>query len=336
VLDVSSDFINGDDITVSGLGFASFTAVSAADNLELEVNNDDVVSATDSQTITIIDAYGISSAANQGFAMGDADTLISSITITEDAVTPTITAANDLRIRIPAGFNMSWDTTDTTATLGGAAAGKVSTTVSYEDAGMTLVVDVTSDFSVGDQLTVADLQFSNFTLASLADNLELEVNNDDAVSATDDKTITISGPAVPLIYSVIDQAFNVNDAATATSAITVIDSATPTITALNDLRIRIPASFNMSWDTSDTTATIGGTASGKVSTTVSYEDAGKTLVLDVSSDFINGDQITVADLSFSSFTAVSAADNLELGPTRALPWAMPIPSSAPSRSPRMR
>jgi len=32
----------------------------------------------------------------------------------------------------------------------------------------------------------------------------------------------------------------------------------------------------MSWDTSDTTAVITGSAAGKVSTTVSYEDGGKT------------------------------------------------------------
>ena len=101
------------------------------------------------------------------------------------------------------------------------------------------------------------------------------------VSSTDDKTITINGPAIPIIYSVIDQAFNIDDAATTISAITVVDSATPTITAANDIRIRIPAGFNMSWDTSDITAIIGGTASAKVSTTVSYEDSDKTLVLDV-------------------------------------------------------
>ncbi|MFA9566527.1 MAG: hypothetical protein ACERLM_17835, partial [Acidimicrobiales bacterium] len=169
---------------------------------------------------------------------------------------------------------------------------------------------MTSDFSVGEQITIADLQFSNFSFPSLADNLELEVNDDDVVSATDDKTITINGAAVPLIYSASDQAFNVNDAATAISAITVFDSATPTITAANDLRIRIPASFNMSWDTTDTSAVIGGGASAKVSTAVSYEDGGKTLLLAVSSDFINGDDITVSGLGFASFTAVSLADNL--------------------------
>jgi len=286
--------------------------LSAADNLALASNNDDGVTATDSKTLTIIDLYGISSAANQSFAVGDADTAISTITLTDDAATPTITAANDLRIRIPSSFNMSWDTTDTTATLGETAWGKGSTRVSYADAAETLDEDVSKDFDAGDQITVADLSVSNFSVPSLADNLEPEGKNHDAVSATDDKTVTINGAAVPLIYSAGDQVFNVNDGVTASSAITVFDSPTPTITALNDLRSRIPASFNMSWDTTDTTAVIAGGASAKVSTTVSYEDAGKTLLLDVSSDFINGDDITVSGLGFASFNTVEAADNLEL------------------------
>ena len=44
-----------------------------------------------------------------------------------------------------------------------------------------------------------------------------------------------------------------------------------------------------------------------MSTTVSYEDSGKTLVLDVTSDFVAGDQITIAGLSFTNFTAASSA-----------------------------
>jgi len=173
VVDVTTDFVAGDQITISDLSYLDFTAVSAADNLELEINNDDVVQVTDDKTITIIDAYGISSAANQIFIEGDPITLISTITITDSAQVPTFTALNDLRIRIPAGFNMSWDIT------------------SYEDGGQTLVLDVTADFAAGDQITVADLGFTGFTDTSPADNLELEINDDDVVSATDDKTITV-------------------------------------------------------------------------------------------------------------------------------------------------
>ena len=50
------------------------------------------------------------------------------------------------------------------------------------------------------------------------------------------------------------------------------------ITAANDIRIKIPATTGLLWDTTDTTATIAGSAAAKVSGTVSYTDAGKTLI----------------------------------------------------------
>ncbi len=58
--------------------------------------------------------------------------------------------------------------------------------------------------------------------------------------------------------------------------------------------------------------TIGGTASGKVSSGVSYESNDKILYIDVTSDFTSGEYITVADAAFSDFTAVSDWDHLEL------------------------
>ena len=89
--------------------------------MELEVGNDDVVSATDDKTITILDPLNISSATNQLFNQEGGATAIATITITEDGA-PSITDTNDIRIRIPSGFNMTWDISDTTATIGGAAA----------------------------------------------------------------------------------------------------------------------------------------------------------------------------------------------------------------------
>jgi len=318
VLNVTSDFAAGDQVTVEDPQFTSIGPASAADSLELEVNDDDVVSATDDKTITIDPnlALSIFSAANQAFLVGDPATLISTITITDDAVTPTITGGKggkEIRIRIPATFNMTWDSSIDTVSIGGPAASKMKTKLKkYEDGDRTLVVDVDVDFVAGDQITIAGVKFANFSAPSAADNLELEVNNDDVVSATDYKTITIDPAATPKILSAADQMFNRDAPATAISTITVSDATTPTITLSNDIRIRIPSTFNMTWDSGDLTATIGGNASGKVSTTMSYEDGGKTLVLDVTSDFAGGDYVTVSDLSFANFTAISAVDNLEL------------------------
>ena len=55
------------------------------------------------------------------------------------------------------------------------------------------------------------------------------------------------------------------------------------------------------------------TAAAKVSTTVkAYEDADRTLVLDVTSNFAAAEYITLAGAQFTGFSAVSATDNLEL------------------------
>src|SRR5439155_15949712 len=99
----------------------SFTAPSAAASLQLVISGPGGgTAASDSRTIQIV-APTIVSAANQVFVVGQAPTTMSAVTIT-DAATPTITAATDLRIRIPAAFNMTWNTALTTATLTGGAA----------------------------------------------------------------------------------------------------------------------------------------------------------------------------------------------------------------------
>ncbi|MHC4902274.1 MAG: DUF2341 domain-containing protein [Planctomycetota bacterium] len=139
----------------------------------------------------------ISSGANQTFTAGDSATAISAITVTDHSQTPTITAADDLRIRIPAAFNMDWDVFDTVATISGSASAKVSTTVSYEDSDKTLVLDVTSDFAASDAITVSDLNFANFSAASSTDYLALDVDNDATADATDDKTIEVEAAAPP-------------------------------------------------------------------------------------------------------------------------------------------
>ena len=252
----------------------------------------------------------LSSAANQFFTVDGLTKGISPITVTDDGTTPAITAANDIRIRIPSSFNMTWDTSDTVASISGTASGKVSTTVSYEDSGKTLVINVTSNFTAGESIVVSGLSFKNFSANSAADNLELEVLNNGAVQATDDKTIAISDIR---ISSAANQDLIVGSAATAISAITITDQTlTPRITAANDIRIHIPDRLYMTWDTSDTTATFTGTASGKVSNPVSYEDNGKTLVINVTSNFAASDSITVSGLSYANFTAASYGDNLEL------------------------
>ena len=115
------------------------------------------------------------------------------------------------------------------------------------------------------------------------------------------------------LSSAANQTFTVGQAATAASTLTVTDASTATITTANNLRIRIPATFNMTWDPTVTSVSLGGTASGSVSPTgLTYEDSNRTVVLDVTADFTAAQTLTIAGLKFTNFTAVSAADNLEL------------------------
>src|SRR5947209_1412729 len=136
-------------------------------------------------------AQTISSAANQTFVVGDPTTGISPITITTTSGGQ-IKQNTDIRMRIPAGLNMTWDPTITTATITGSAAIKVSTTVSYANGNLDLFINVTTNFGNGDQITVSGLNFTNFTAPSAASRLGLITGGAGGpVVATDNRTKTI-------------------------------------------------------------------------------------------------------------------------------------------------
>ena len=275
-------------MTIDGLRFTDFTALSPADYMTLEVDNDDVVTAIDDKLITIIANANprLSSATNQVFVVGSPPTPVVTLTITESAYLESITKNDELRVRIPTGFNTTWDPGITTVTVGGSAAGKVLTTLrAYEDGNKTAVIDVDDDFVAGEEVTIVGLQFETFNTVSAAANLELEVFDDDVVSDFDDKTVEIIADAVARIVSEADQLFWESAPPTLTEAFYITDASVASITATNDLRIRVPASLDMAWDSTVTSVSVTGTGAAKVGTAVSYEDADKTLVLDVTSSF---------------------------------------------------
>ena len=311
VVDVLSDFVAGDQITVAGLRFIGLSTPSPIDNLELEVFNDDALSATDDKTITTIGGPNATllSLADQLFFFNYPSTPVSPITVS-DAAVPSITATNDIRIRIPAGFNMTWDSAITTATIGGVASGRVSTTVSYEDADATLVLDVTGDFVVGDYITLEDVNFTNFN-SSASDNLELLIDGGTSVVDEDRRTIAVFSLT---LSADANQVFSVGAPPTSSVRFTITDDINlAMIKKKVELRIRIPASFPMFWDTTVESVSIGGIASDKMKTNLKeYEDSGKTLVLDVKDDFDEGDQITVDGLAFEDFASSAAPDFLLL------------------------
>jgi uncharacterized repeat protein (TIGR01451 family) len=258
--------------------------------------------------VSPLHAQTISSGTNQTFNVGDPATAANAITITDAA--GTINTVTDIRIYIATGLNLNWDNTVTTLTFSGSAAGKVSTAATYSANADTLTIAVTTNFAAGDQLVISNLVFTNFTATNGGQKLRLTAGA--VTGAQDNRTITIQ-PSLVSISSAANQTFIAGDAATAISTITITDAgAKPQIKANRDIRIRIPAGFNMIWNTSITTATIGGPDAARVSPTVSYENGGKVLVVNVLTNFTTNDQITVSGLQFMNFTAASAADSLEL------------------------
>ncbi|MGQ0722497.1 MAG: FG-GAP-like repeat-containing protein [Candidatus Eiseniibacteriota bacterium] len=171
------------------------TLVAAARLSALALDRPDTMTANDSASAAII-AQGVlalSSSSDQAFQVAAAPTAIAPVTVTEHAAAAGITAANDLRVRIPAGFPMSWDTADTLATISGPAAAKVAGTVTYDDV-RTLVMDVITDFGPNDRVTISGLSFADFVATAPAGRLELQIGDDGAVTALDDKTISVFQP----------------------------------------------------------------------------------------------------------------------------------------------
>jgi hypothetical protein len=105
-----------------------------------------------------------------------------------------------------------------------------------------------------------------------------------------------------------DQSFVVGQETTSMATITIADDDPARITATNDIRIKIATgTVDVRFDTTDTTAIFGGTASGKVSNPVSYEGDGSVLVIPVDTNFAAGDTLTISGLYFTQFGAVTAA-----------------------------
>ena len=132
----------------------------------------------------------ISSAANQLFHVNDASTTISPITVT-DVGGGNIKFNRDIRIIIPAGFNMTWDATVANATLSGTAAGRCSAAVTYAAGNLTVTINVNSTFQAGEFVIVSGLKFTNFTATSPLNHLAVDLKNSPGVNGSDPRNIQI-------------------------------------------------------------------------------------------------------------------------------------------------
>ncbi len=145
---------------------------------------------------TPAEAIEFYSAAPYHFYVGQATTTLGAVVIAE-SVSPSITTANDIRISIATTTsNFRFNTGTTNLTFGGTAAGKVSTTASYEEAGATLVLTVTENFAASDTLIVNGITAGSFAAVSTttsAFELHTDGNTAGEPAALDTQTIRITG-----------------------------------------------------------------------------------------------------------------------------------------------
>jgi len=181
--------------------YVDFMDMNASDGNEILATDGTSVDSGNNTNITFLSGDPtMASAGNQVFEVGQAATAISQITVTEHISSPSITAANDLRIAIAtSSVDMRWDTSDTSATIGGTASGKVSSTVSYEGGGggdSVLVIPVNTNFAAGETLTISGLLFKSFNAVNAAISaLDIfkEGASDFGSDADDTTTVAIKG-----------------------------------------------------------------------------------------------------------------------------------------------
>ncbi|HMB71351.1 MAG TPA: FlgD immunoglobulin-like domain containing protein, partial [bacterium] len=157
----------------------------------LPLDRPDTLTANDadSASIAVQAVLALSSAGDQSLTLGSSPLPAAPFLVT-DGTAPAITAAADVRIRIPVALPMAWDGTVGTLALSESAAAKVSANVAYENSGRVLVLDVLQDFAAGDRLAVSGAAFVDRT-ASGSGRLELEVDGAGTLARVDDKTVTI-------------------------------------------------------------------------------------------------------------------------------------------------
>lgn len=234
------------------------------------------------------------------------------IVVAEDGTN--ITAASDLRFVIPGTFSMTWVTSDTAAEILMSGTGVASTTVSYPDAATTAKVcrlDVTTGFAAGDRLVISGISYRGWGAENTFDSIGITWDGTTTEQAAAANGWCIGGA---FITSANNYSYNPTGSATTSGtlpAITITDSsAAATITAASDIRITIPNNYTTdtigggtyaapTFDTAVTTVTVSGAQSSKVSSTVTYANGNRTVIINVTSNFAVSDTITVSGLRFA-------------------------------------
>ena len=113
------------------------------------------------------------------------------------------------------------------------------------------------------------------------------------------------------ILSSAPHTFYFNQPTTTLGSVVITEGGPATITTTDDIRIRIATSTtNFRFDAATTELSFGGTASGKVSGTVSYEQDDAVLVINVTSNFVAGETLVIDGIKVGSFVEASAGTSV--------------------------
>lgn len=373
IIPVETNFAATDSIQITTLTTTMSTFTAEFDNIGLGIstdadNTEDTNCGTGAQacnTQTIVSgenidvgAVTIASAAAQKFAQNQAAVAISAITITEDAVSPVLNSTDDIRITIPSGSNFIWDSADTTLILTDgngtplADTGKVTSctaspctvtlsATNFENSGRTLFIPLAGAFAAADAFVISGINYKTFSARSAGtDNLDLDVAPASTVVNVDTAAISVSTPTI--LSSAAQQFTTGMNTQPLDWTITVTEDASVVIiNATDNLRIKIPSTFNMNFDPSDTSITAGGTgvvavgvsaagiacgaapctvtlvasdykqADGTTACTAAAGDC-RTLIVPIVAAPTVGQTITITGASLFNFSSASTADNLEL------------------------
>jgi hypothetical protein len=223
-------------------------------------------------------------------------------------------AGTNIHLIIPSTLNLEWDPNILNApsqvTFGGNALAKVNTSgVSYIGT-KCCVITLTSNFSflTPDTVSVTGLQFRNFGAPSSGVIGGASAGSSTTADViTDSHTITIVSN--PTISSGSPQTVLPPGPVTAND-ILLTDGNPPGIWAANGIRITIPNSLNMTWDSTQTVFSVSGAAAGLVSTALgpgNFENGNKTVHINLSSssNFGPGGSVTLSGLRFAAIGADS-------------------------------
>ena len=279
----------------------------------------------------------MSSGGDQQLAWLLGNPALTMVTITAASPAGTLTSGTTVQIGVPASWP-SWFDTGAAVTIGGSAVGKVGA-ASYSATGRVLQIPVTTNFANGDTLTVSGLKLAGVPPVPTTQRLELNFTG--TLDAYDQYTLTASAP--PLNYggsydgwdrnamgavapvggmdvtmsSGLDQPLAWLAGNPALGMVT-ITAASPagTLTSGTTIQVRVPTTWPSYFD-SGAAVTVGGSAVGKVGAAV-YSVTGQALEIPVTTNFADGDTLTVSGLKLAGVPPVPTTQRLELNFTGTL------------------